>query len=82
MKVESEAQIISIKKEQIELINNQANAKLKDSLPKIKKAENEVRNIDRKELNALRKLPNPPKLIPFILKTVCIALGEKFTDWK
>ena len=49
--------------------------KLKDALPKIRKAEDTVRNIDRKKLNELRTLGTPPKMIEFIFSTVCLALG-------
>lgn len=71
-----------MKKEQIEIINNQAEAQLSDALPKIQKAETEVRNIDRKELNTLRSLQAPPKMIEYIFSTVCLALDEKYVSWK
>lgn len=81
-KVEAETSVIQLKTEQIELINNQANSQLAESLPKIQKAENEVRNIDKKELNTLRHLNSPPAMIEFIFSTVCIALEEKYVNWK
>ena len=80
--VEKEANAIQIKREQIEIINSQAASQLEKALPKIQKAESEVRNIDRKELNTLRHLNTPPAMIEFIFSTVCIALGEKFVNWK
>ena len=80
--VEKEAETISQKKKQIELITDQANEQLKESLPKIQKAEQEVRNIDRKELNTLRTLQTPPKMIEYIIATVALALEEKFVTWK
>lgn len=80
--VEKEASAIQIKTEQIEIINSQATCQLEKALPKIQKAENEVRNIDRKELNTLRHLNSPPAMIEFIFSTVCVALGEKYTNWK
>lgn len=80
--VEKEANAIQIKTEQIEIINSQAASQLEKALPKIQKAENEVRNIDRKELNTLRHLNAPPAMIEFIFSTVCTALGEKYVNWK
>lgn len=81
-KVEYETGVIQVKTEQIELINNQASAQLSEAMPRIQKAENEVRNIDKKELNTLRHLNAPPAMIEFIFSTVCIALEEKYISWK
>lgn len=39
-------------------------------------------NIDRKQLNILRNLTTPPKMIEYIFSTVCLALGEKYVNWK
>ena len=80
--VEKEAKEISIEKEKIKVISDKANESLSESLPRIKKAENEVMNIDRKQLNILRNLSAPPKMIEYIFATVCLALGEKYVNWK
>ena len=80
--VEKKTKVIQVKKNQIIVINNQAKSQLEDALPKIQAAENDVRNIDRKQMNDLRSLNNLPKTIEFIFKTVCIALSEKYISWQ
>ena len=63
-----------MEKDKIEIINNQAKSKLDEFNPLIQKATHEVTNIDRKELGKLKNLPNPPKMIPFILRIVVLIL--------
>jgi prefoldin subunit 5 len=81
-RVEQETNVIQVKTEQIELINNQAMAQLNESMPTIVKAEQEVRNIDKKELSTLRHLTAPPAMIEFIFSTVCLVLEEKYLGWR
>jgi len=64
------------------MIVDQANARLAEALPRIEKAEVDVRNIERKHLVDLRIMKTPPESIVYIFKTVCLVLGEKFDEWK
>ena len=79
---EKEAEQIQNKKDQIQMITDQANSKLADSLPRIIKAEDDVRGIERKQLVDLRIMKAPPDSIIYIFRTVSLILGERFDDWK
>ena len=81
-KVEIEAQAIQLKSEQIEVINNQASEQLAEAMPLVARLENEARNFDKKEIHILKSFKTPPESINFIFATVCVALEEKFVDWK
>jgi len=79
---EKEAEQIQNKKEQVQYIVDKANARLAESMPRIEKSEQDVRNIEKKNLVDLRMMKKPPESIEYIFKTVCIVLGEKFEEWK
>jgi dynein heavy chain len=79
---EKQAELIQNQKDQVQMVTDKVNSQLAESLPRIEEAETEVKNLDRSQLITFRSLRVAPDAIVYVLKTVCLVLGEKFDDWK
>lgn len=55
---------------------------LAEAEPALKAAESAVDSINTKDLDNLRKLPNPPKKVKLVMEAICLMLTKKVLSWK
>lgn len=56
---------------------------LAEAEPALKSAEAAVESISARDIDSIRRLPNPPKAIKMVMEAVCYMLeGKKVSEWK
>ncbi len=73
---------INNEKKEIESKTAIVESELVEAKPALESAQKAVSNINKKQLNEIKCLKNPPKLIEFTMNAVAVLIGKKIKDWK
>eukprot|EP01084_Bolivina_argentea_P022716 42233_1 len=57
-------------------------AELAEAKPGLEAAQKAVLNINKNQLNEIKALKNPPKMVDFTFRAVATVMGKKINDWK
>ena len=81
--VEKETEEVNQQASAVKFIYDAAKAELDKAIPALQAAESAAKNIDPKQIQSLRVLPNPPRGVMEIMDAVLILLGDYKgeSDW-
>merc|ERR1712113_381646 len=57
-------------------------AELAEAKPALEAAQKAVSNINKKQLNEIKALKKPPKMVDMTMRAVAVLMGRKIKDWK
>merc|ERR1712154_498001 len=73
---------VDIEMKQINERTQSVEAELAEAKPALEAAQKAVSNINKKQLNEIKVLRNPPKMVEMTLNAVVMMMGKKVKTWK
>lgn len=56
----------------------EARADLQAAIPALKEAQKALESLNKKDIDELKVFNKPPKLVQFVMESVCLLLGAKY----
>merc|ERR1712244_161601 len=73
---------VDIEMKQINERTQSVEAELAEAKPALEAAQKAVSNINKKQLNEIKVLRNPPKMVEMTMNCVVTLMGKKIKNWK
>lgn len=78
--VKSDEEIAKVKADETQSLADDAQKDLDTALPALEAATKALEALNKNDINELKVFQKPPKLVQFVMESICLLLGAK-TDW-
>ncbi|CAH1180440.1 unnamed protein product [Phaedon cochleariae] len=78
--VKGDEEVAKVKADETQVLADDAQRDLDTALPALEAAKKALEALNKNDINELKVFQKPPKLVQFVMESICLLLGAK-TDW-